>query len=54
VFVSGKPFQPIVKVAKKANAYPSEVAFRCSTLGKATSLAFKHQKRLERLEGQTF
>ncbi len=33
--VPGKLFQPIVMFVGKAGAYPSEVPFRCSTLGQA-------------------
>jgi hypothetical protein len=32
VFVPGKPFQPDLMFVNKAEAYPSEAAFRCTAL----------------------
>jgi hypothetical protein len=36
-------------LAGKARAYPSEAAFRCSTLGQTPGLTHKHYTRLESL-----
>jgi hypothetical protein len=38
VFVPGKSFQPSLMFVGKARAYPSEVPFRCPTLGLALAL----------------
>ncbi len=45
----GNPFQPSLMFACKAEAYPSEALFRCSTLGQAPGLTRKHQTRLQKL-----
>jgi hypothetical protein len=47
VFIPGKPFQPGIKFAREARAYPSEGSFRCSTLGYAPGLSDKDYTRLE-------
>ncbi len=45
-FVPGKPLQPSLVFGGKAEAYPSEAPFRCSTVGQAPSLTHKHWKGL--------
>jgi hypothetical protein len=42
VYDPGKPFQFSLMFAGKARAYPSEAPFRCSTLGYAPGLTYKH------------
>jgi hypothetical protein len=49
MFVPGKPFQPSVMFVSKTGSYPSEVPFKCSTLGLAPGLTHKHYTRLEKL-----
>ncbi len=41
-FIQGKPYQPSLMFAGKAGDYPSELPFRCCTLGKAPDLNHKH------------
>ncbi len=45
MFVPGRPFQSNILSACKASALPSEMYFRCSTLGQAPNHTHKHQTR---------
>ncbi len=49
VLFPSNPFQPSLMFEGKAGADPSEVSFRCSTLGYALGLINEHQTKLEKL-----